>query len=86
MEYEAELSMQIKLKDAHNEKIDKVCTGLWERYSAGITNKIESRSDYINIFNDLIKLLEVIEENSLSYEESQYNMKVITIALRNCIN
>ena len=42
---------------------------LWEHCSKGMQNKIESRSDYTQIVNNPVKLLKVIKEHALNYQE-----------------
>jgi hypothetical protein len=46
-------------------------------------NKIASRSDYDSVvYNDTISLLRAIKEHSLNYQETRYEMSIITDAFR----
>jgi hypothetical protein len=46
-------------------------------------NKIASRSDYDSVvYNDPISLLRAIKEHSLNYQETRYEMSIITDAFR----
>jgi hypothetical protein len=46
-------------------------------------NKIASRSDYDSVvYNDPISLLRAIKEHSLNYQETRYEMSIITAAFR----
>ena len=60
---------------------------LWEKYSRAMQNKIGGRKDFdTNIYNDPIKLLKAIKEQSLNFQESQYEMSIITEAIKNFFN
>ena len=50
-------------------------------------SKIESQNDYKSkIYNDPIKLINVIKEHALHYEESCYEMSIILDAIKAFIN
>ena len=87
MECKEELDLCMKRKNSCKDILHEAFAEIWERCSIGMKEKLESRSYYErDIFNKPIKLLETIKEHSLSYEESQYDMKILTKAIRNYVN
>jgi hypothetical protein len=56
---------------------------LWERCEKAMQKKIASRSDYENeVYNNPIKLLKAIKEHSLNYQETRYEMSIISDVYR----
>ena len=83
MEYKAELDESMKRKRTYEDNTFKAYALLWERCAKAMQHKIASRSDYDSlIFNDPIALLRAIKEHSLNYQETRYEMSIISDAFR----
>ncbi len=72
--------MPIKIYNA------KAYTLLWERCDKAMKNKIKARLDYIKIKNNPIKLLIVIKEHALSYQENRCSMSIILDVIQTLLN
>jgi len=59
---------------------------LWERYSKGMKNKLESRKDFDTFSKNPSLLLQAIKEHALNYQENKYEMSIILQALRCLLN
>ena len=87
MIFKAELDEFIKRKRALEENMFKVYALLWEKCAKSLQNKILARRDFeTTIYNKPIALLQAIKEHSLNYQESRYNMSIITDALKAAMN
>ena len=87
LEYKAKLDKAIKRVDKYQQNLYKAYAFLWEKCSRVMQNKIVGRKDFNrNIYNDPIKLLKAIKEQSLNFQESQYEMSIITEAIKNFFN
>jgi hypothetical protein len=84
MEYKAELvDESIRRKRTYEDNTFKAYALLWERCDKAMQNKIVSRSDYDSVvYNDPITLLRAIKEHSLNYQETRYEMSIISDAFR----
>jgi hypothetical protein len=83
MEYKAELDEYMRRKQTYQDNTFKAYALLWERCAKAMQNKIASRSDYESVvYNDPISLLRAIKEHSLNYQETRYEMSIITDAFR----
>jgi hypothetical protein len=83
MEYKAELDESMRRKRTYEDNTFKVYALLWERCAKAMQNKIASRSDYDSVvYNDPIALLRAIKEHSLNYQETRYEMSIISDAFR----
>jgi hypothetical protein len=83
MEYKAELDESMLRKRTYQDNTFKAYALLWERCAKAMQNKIASRSDYDSIvYNDPISLLRAIKEHSSNYQETRYEMSIITDAFR----
>ena len=87
IEYKALLDEAIKRKDKYEQNLYKVYAVLWEKCSRRMQNKITGRNDFKEkIFNNPIILLLVNKKHSLNYQESRYEMNIITDAIRAFLN
>jgi hypothetical protein len=83
MEYKAELDEAMKRKRTYEDNMFKAYALLWERCAKAMQDKIASRSDYDNVvYNDPIALLRAIKEHSLNYQDTRYEMSIISDAFR----
>ena len=83
MEYKAELDEALKRKIMYNDNLFKAYALIWERCAKAMQNKLLARSDYEDeIYNNPIKLLKAIKEHALNYQETRYEMSIISDAFR----
>jgi hypothetical protein len=83
MEYKAELDGSMRRKRTYQYNTFKAYALLWERFAKAMQNTIVSRSDYESVvYNDPISLLRAIKEHSLNYQETRYEMSIITDEFR----
>jgi hypothetical protein len=83
LEYKADLDEYIKRKRMFDSNLFKAYALIWERCAKAMQNKIVARTDYENqIYNDPIELLKAVKEHALNYEESRYEMSIISDAFR----
>ena len=83
IEYKAELDEALKRKRQYMENMYKAYTLLWEHCAKAMQNKLMSRSDdESKIYNDPITLLKAIKEHLLNYQETRYEMSIISDAFR----
>jgi hypothetical protein len=83
MEYKAELDESMRRKRTYQDNTFKAYALLWERCAKAMQNKIASRSDYDSVvYNDPLSLLRAIKEHSLNYQETRYEMSIITDTFR----
>ena len=84
LEYKAKLDESIKRVDKYQQNIYKSYAFLWEKCSRALQNKLLGRKDFdTKIYNDPIQLLTAIKEHSLNFQESRYEMKIITESIKN---
>ncbi len=87
MEYKAELDQSMRRKRTYEDNTYKAYALLWERCNKAMQNKLASRSDYDSaVYNDPIALLQAIKEHSLNYQETRYEMSIISDAFRASFN
>ena len=56
---------------------------LWEQCSSGMRSKIEQRTDFkTSIKDDPVELLKAIKQHALNYQETRYEMAIVTDALK----
>ena len=83
MEYKAELDEAMRRKRTYEDNMFKAYALLWERCNKAMQDKIASRSDYDSlVYNDPIQLLRAIKEHSLNYQDTRYEMSIISDAFR----
>ena len=82
LEYKALLDEAIKRKEKYHQNLYKAYAFLWEKCTRAMQNKITGRNNFEQkIFNNPINLLIAIKEHSLNYQESRYEMGIITDAI-----
>jgi hypothetical protein len=60
---------------------------LWKQCTTELQDSFEARPDYhTDIKKNAINLLNAVEEHSLSYEETRYDMSTISDAVRTLFN
>ena len=69
LEYKIKYTKWLNNTEIYKMNLIKAYAFLWEHCSKGMQNKIESRSDYTQIVNNPVKLLKVIKEHALNYQE-----------------
>ena len=86
IEFKAELEEYLMRKRTYEDNLFKAFALIWERCAKAMQNNILARKDYQNqIYNNPINLLKAIKEHSLNYQESRYEMSIISDALRAAI-
>ena len=81
MEYKAELDEALKRKRMYNDNLFKAYALIWERCAKAMQNKLLAPSDYEDeIYNNPIKLLKAMKEHALNYQETRYEMSIISDA------
>jgi hypothetical protein len=81
--YKAELDEAMKRKRTYEDNMFKAYALLWERCAKTKQDKIASRSDYDSVvYNNPIALLRAIKEHSLNYQDTRYEMSIISDAFR----
>ena len=79
MEYKSELDEAMRCKWEYKDNMYKSYALLWERCAKAMQNKIASRLDFDSlVYNNLITLLLTIKEHSLNYQETRYEMAIIS--------
>ena len=87
LEYKALLDEAIKRKETYNQNLYKAYAFLWEKCSRAMQNKITGRHDFDKKnFNNPINLITAIKEHSLNFQESRYEMAIITDSIRTFLN
>ena len=87
LEYKAKLDQTMKRIGQYNQNLYKAYAFLWEKCSRAMQNKISGRKDFESeIYNDPIKLLIAIKQHSLNFQDSKYEMSIITDAIRVFVN
>ncbi len=83
IEFKANLDEFMKRKRMYENNLFKAYALIWERCAKAMQNKISSRSSFESkIYNDPIELLMAIKEHALNYQESRYEMSIISDAFR----
>ena len=87
MEYKAELEESMKRARMYENNQYKAYALLWQRCAKAMQNRIEARKDYKKVMcNNPIELLKAIKEHALNYQETRYEMSVISDAMRACLS
>ena len=87
LEHKDEYDECMKRKREYQEIRFKAYTEIWERCNKAMQSSIQARKNHeYDIYNNLIKLLEVVKEYTLTYEENRYEMCIIFNALRAYLN
>ena len=84
IEYEAELQLHLKQKSYYHTNLGKAYTFLFGQRTTGLQYGIEAKAEYKSkIEGNPIKLLEMIKENSLSFDDKKKANIVIIDAIMN---
>ena len=84
IEYEAELQLPLKQKSHYCTNLGKAYAFLFRQCTTGLQHRIEAKAEYKSkIKGDPIKLLEMIKENSLSFDDKNKANIVIINAIMN---
>jgi hypothetical protein len=73
----------MRRKRSYDDNLFKAYALIWERCAKAMQNKIMARSNFeAEIYNDPIKLLNAVKEHALNYQETRYEMSIISDAFR----
>ena len=86
MIFEAKLALHLKQEDIYRTNKGKAYAFLFGQCSQIMQAKIMERKDYDSSKRDPIGLLQAIKELSLSYQDTKYDMKIITSAIKTFVN
>ena len=86
MIFEAKLTLHLKQEDIYRTNKGKAYAFLFGQCSKIMQAKIMERKDYDSSKRDPIGLLKTIKELSLSYQDTKYDMKIITSAIKTFVN
>ena len=80
--FKAELDAALKRKSTYETNKTKAYALIWEQCSTLLQGQIEQRTDYENeIYNNPIKLIESIKEQTLNYSKTRYAMEILDNSL-----
>ena len=72
IKYEAELQLHLKQKSHYHMSLGKAYTFLFGQCTTGLQHRIKAKAEYESkIKEDPIKLIEMIKENSLSFDDKK---------------
>ena len=84
IEYKAELQLHLKKESHYHMNLGKACAYLFGQCTTGLQHRIEAKAEYeAKIKGNAIRLLEVIKENSLSFDDKKKADVVIIITMMN---
>lgn len=85
--YDARLKAYISREECYRTNMENAYALLFKHCNKALQNKLESRTDWKSkIYGNAIELLKAIEEHSISFEDTKYEMVTIANALKNFIN
>ena len=86
--YKAQINEFVSRTSIYEANKHKAHALLWKQCHKGLQAKIESRKDYTSAKMDSspLALLKAIQEHSLSYEETKYEVSSVLDAMKNFIN
>ena len=83
IEFKADLDEFMKRRRMYENNLFKVYALIWERCAKAMQNKIVSRSSFEStIYNNPFELLIAVKEHALNYQETRYEMSIISDAFR----
>ena len=82
----AELDEVMRRKRECYNNMFKAHTKLQKRYNKALKALIEVRNFEIKIYNNLVELLKAIKEYILNYQQSYYNIAIISDTFRVFLN
>ena len=86
MIFEAKLALYLKQEEMYRTNKGKAYAFIFGQCSKIMQAKIMERKDYDKSNRDPIVLLQVIKELSYSYQDTKYDMKIVTSAIKNFVN
>ena len=87
LEYKADLDEFMRRRRAYKENLYKAYALIWERCNKAMQNKIMAISDFeATIYNNPIKLLNTVKMHALNYQETSYEMSIISDSFRALFN
>ena len=87
LEYKADLDEFMRRRRAYDANLFKAYALIWERCAKAMQNKIMAISDFESkIYNDPIELLIAVKKHALNYQETRYEMSIISDAFRALFN
>jgi uncharacterized protein with GYD domain len=87
LEYKADLDEFMRRRRAYDDNLFKAYALIWERCNKAMQNKIMAISDFeTTIYNNLIKLLNTVKKHALNYQETRYEMSIISDSFRALFN
>ena len=87
LEYKAELDEAMKRKRTYQDNEYKAYALIWQRCAKAMQNRLLQRKDYQStIYNNPIQLLKAIKEHALNYQETRYEMSIVSDAFRATFN
>jgi hypothetical protein len=87
LEYKADLDEFMRRRRAYNDNLFKAYALIWERCAKAMQNKIMAQSDFESkIYNNPIELLNTVKKHALNYQETRYEMSIISDAFRAVLN
>jgi hypothetical protein len=87
MLFKAELDEYMKRKRVYSDNKIKAYAFIWDRCAKAMQAKIQARSDFESkVYNDPLELLNAIREHAMNFQETRYEMSIISDAFRALFN
>ena len=86
MIFEAKLAIYLKQMETYRTNKGKAYAFIFGQCTKVMQAKVMERKDYDNTKRDPIELLKAIKELSYSYQDTKYDMKIVTSAIKSFIN
>jgi hypothetical protein len=87
LEYKANLDEFMRKKRSYDDNLFKAYALIWQRCAKAMQNKVMARANFeTEIYNDPIRLLKAVKEHALNYQETRYEMSIISDAFRAVFN
>jgi len=85
--YSKLMDVYIKRLELFEDNLISIYGLLWERCSKNLQNKIMECQDFENdIYSDPIKLMHAIKEHALNYQDTKYEMSIVSEAYKTMLN
>jgi hypothetical protein len=83
MEYKAKLGEGLHRICIYENNLVKSYALIWEHCNTAMQSRLEQRTDYEStIYKDPIELLQAVKEHTLNYQETRYEILIISDAFR----
>ena len=86
MIFEAKLALYLKQEETYRTNKGKAYAFVFGQCNKSMQAKIMERKDYNTTKRNPIELLQAIKEISYSYQDTKYDMKIVTSAIKNLVN